>query len=86
MVIAGGSGYFFGPFLGALLAVILPELLRFTGGLYLIFYAAFVMVLLIVSPSGIFGFVDRLITTRKTKAASAARAAASATLSQGAAR
>ena len=66
--------------------MVLPELLRFTGGLYLIFYAAFVMVLLIVSPTGIFGFVDRIITTRKTKAASAARAAASATLAEGPAR
>ena len=68
MVISGGSGYFFGPFLGAILAVVLPELLRFTGGLYLILYAVFVMVLLIFSPTGIFGFIDRLTTTRKTKA------------------
>ena len=39
MVIVGGSGYFFGPFLGALVAVLLPEWLRFAGGYYLILYA-----------------------------------------------
>ena len=33
MVIVGGSGYFFGPFLGALVAVLLPEWLRFIAGL-----------------------------------------------------
>jgi branched-chain amino acid transport system permease protein len=84
MVIAGGSGYFFGPFLGALLSVVLPELLRFSGGLYLIIYAALVMGLLILSPTGIFGLIDRIITSRKTAAASDARKAATATLDQGA--
>jgi branched-chain amino acid transport system permease protein len=84
MVIAGGSGYFFGPFLGALLSIVLPELLRFSGGLYLIIYAALVMGLLILSPTGIFGLVDRIITSRRTAAASEARKSASATLDQGA--
>ena len=36
MVIVGGAGYFFGPFLGAIIAVLLPEWLRFTEGYYLI--------------------------------------------------
>ena len=30
MVIVGGSGFFLGPFLGAMIAVLLPEWLRFT--------------------------------------------------------
>src|ERR1700719_2594318 len=34
MVIVGGSGYFFGPFVGALIAVLLPEWLRVTQGYY----------------------------------------------------
>ena len=42
MVVIGGSGYFFGPFVGAIVAVLLPEWLRFSGGLYLIFYAVLV--------------------------------------------
>ncbi len=84
MVIIGGSGYFLGPFLGALLAVALPEWLRFTGGLYQIFFAMAVLLLLIVSPSGILGFVEKFAAGRRTRAASAARAAAAATLSEGA--
>ena len=32
MVIVGGAGFFFGPFLGAMIAVLLPDWLRFTQG------------------------------------------------------
>ena len=39
MVVVGGSGYFFGPFLGAIVAVLLPEWLRFTEGLLSMGYA-----------------------------------------------
>ena len=46
MVIVGGSGFFFGPFLGAMIAVLLPEWLRFTQGYYLMLYAVAVMLLL----------------------------------------
>ena len=60
MVIVGGSGYFFGPFLGTAVSVLLPEWLRFTEGLYLILYAAFVMVLMAFCPSGLLGLADRL--------------------------
>jgi branched-chain amino acid transport system permease protein len=60
MVIVGGSGYFFGPFLGTAVSVLLPEWLRFTGGLYLILYAAFVMGLMAFCPSGLLGLAERL--------------------------
>ena len=60
MVIVGGSGYFFGPFLGTAVSVLLPEWLRFTEGLYLILYAAFVMVLMAFCPSGLLGLAARL--------------------------
>jgi branched-chain amino acid transport system permease protein len=76
MVIVGGSGFFFGPFLGALIAVLLPEWLRFTEGYYLMLYAVAVILLLIYSPTGILGILDRYLTERRTKAASALRAAA----------
>jgi branched-chain amino acid transport system permease protein len=82
MVIVGGSGFFFGPFLGALIAVLLPEWLRFTEGLYLILYALFVMALLAYSPSGLLGILDRYLTDRRTRAASAARASATPTLTE----
>jgi branched-chain amino acid transport system permease protein len=60
MVIAGGAGYFLGPFLGALIAVALPEYLRFTGGYYLLGFAAFVLILLVVCPQGLLGLIERI--------------------------
>ena len=80
MVIVGGSGFFFGPFLGAAIGVLLPEWLRFAHGWYLIIYALFVMILLIKTPTGILGIIENMIAARKTRAASAARASASAGL------
>jgi branched-chain amino acid transport system permease protein len=76
MVIVGGAGFYFGPFLGAMIAVLLPEWLRFTEGYYLMLYAVAVMLLLIWSPTGILGIVDRYMAARRTKAASALRAVA----------
>jgi branched-chain amino acid transport system permease protein len=58
--------------------VLLPEWLRFTQGYYLMLYAVAVMLLLIYSPSGILGILDRYLTERRTKAASAMRAVAKA--------
>jgi branched-chain amino acid transport system permease protein len=106
MVIVGGAGFFFGPFLGALIAVLLPEwlqslpqFLKSLAGLedlptafkrineyYLIFYALFVMALLVWSPTGLLGIADRWMAERRTRAASAARAAAAPTLEKEAAR
>jgi branched-chain amino acid transport system permease protein len=59
MVIVGGSGSFFGPFVGALIAVLLPEWMRITEGYYLIVYAAAVMALMAFCPSGVLGLLDR---------------------------
>ena len=74
MVSVGGSGFFFGPFLGAAIAVLLPEWLRFTQGYYLMLYAIAVILLLIWSPTGILGIVDRYLGERRTRIASALRA------------
>lgn len=78
MVIVGGAGFFFGPFLGALVAVLLPEWLRFTEGLYLILYAAFVMALLAVCPTGLIGLAQRLWQARRPPPQPAAPAATEA--------
>lgn len=59
MVVAGGSGYLLGPFIGALLGVVLPEWLRFAGSLYLIIFASIVLVLLIICPQGVSGLAER---------------------------
>jgi branched-chain amino acid transport system permease protein len=72
MVVVGGSGYFFGPFLGAIVAVLLPEWLRFAQGYYLMGYAILVMVLMVFCPTGLLGLADRLLTPA-TKAAAVGR-------------
>lgn len=59
MVVAGGSGYLFGPFVGALLGVVLPEWLRFAGSLYLILFATIVLALLVICPQGVCGLIER---------------------------
>ena len=59
MVIVGGAGRFFGPFLGAAVSVLLPAWLRFSEGLYLMLYALFVMLLLAFCPSGLLGLAAR---------------------------
>ncbi len=80
MVIVGGSGFFFGPFLGAMIAVLLPEWLRFTQGYYLMLYALAVILLLIWSPTGILGILDRNLADRRARRASALRAASASSL------
>ena len=40
MVVVGGSGFYFGPILGAALVILLPEFLRVTDEYYLMIYAA----------------------------------------------
>src|SRR6185437_3922815 len=60
MVVVGGSGYFFGPFVGAGVVILLPEFLRFTQGYYLIIYSALVIVMLVFVPSGLIGVGAKL--------------------------
>jgi branched-chain amino acid transport system permease protein len=60
MVIVGGSGYFFGPFVGALVAVLLPEWLRVIQSYYLLLYAILVMLMMAFCPDGILGLLNRL--------------------------
>jgi len=77
MVIVGGAGNFFGPFVGALVAVLLPEWLRITQGYYLILYAAAIMVMMAFCPSGLLGLAERAIKSlngRRAGATTAVRA------------
>jgi len=104
MVVVGGSGYFFGPFLGAVVAVLLPEwlqgvdnaywlfgpladaaravlppaVLKSVAKHYLVAYAIFVMLLLVFSPGGIIGFVERHLAPSRRAAAQPAGAEAKA--------
>jgi branched-chain amino acid transport system permease protein len=61
MVIVGGSGYFLGPFVGGLVAILAPEWLRFTEGYYLIIYAMLVMVLMAFCPTGLIDLAERAV-------------------------
>jgi branched-chain amino acid transport system permease protein len=75
MVVVGGSGYFFGPFLGAVVAVLLPEWMRFAEGYYLMGYAVLVVILMVYCPSGLLGLAERLLTpAARSKAVPAAEA------------
>ncbi|MFO1150560.1 MAG: branched-chain amino acid ABC transporter permease [Alsobacter sp.] len=75
MVIVGGAGYFAGPFIGALVSVLLPEWLRFAEGYYLMAYALIVMVLLAFAPKGLVGLADGLWRPRAAPAPTPAAAA-----------
>ena len=62
MVIVGGSGYFFGPFVGALVAVLLPEWMRVIARpTTFMFYAVLVMVMMAFCPDGMLGLLERAI-------------------------
>ncbi len=60
MVVVGGAGYFFGPFVGAGVVILLPEVLRFTEGYYLIIYSGLVIVMLVFVPAGLLGIWSRV--------------------------
>ncbi|TMQ13756.1 MAG: branched-chain amino acid ABC transporter permease [Deltaproteobacteria bacterium] len=69
MVVVGGSGTFFGPALGAVVGVLLPEWLRFAQGWYLTAFGVAVIVLMLWLPGGLLSLPDRL----KARAIAASR-------------
>ena len=64
MVVIGGSGTFLGPFVGAGIAVLLPEWLRAWETYYLLIYAVLVMVMMAFFPGGIVGLTMRLLARK----------------------
>ena len=58
MVVMGGLGRFEGPFIGAILVTVLPEILRASEGLYLIIYALAVILMMLFMPKGLVGVWD----------------------------
>ena len=58
MVVMGGFGRFEGPFIGAILVTVLPEVLRASEGLYLVIYAAAVILMMLFMPKGLVGVWD----------------------------
>ncbi|MEY4751803.1 MAG: hypothetical protein RIQ60_4017, partial [Pseudomonadota bacterium] len=78
MVVVGGSGYFFGPIVGAAVGVLLPEWLRFAQAWYLFVFGGAVVILMLWLPDGLLSIPDRLKARRQSREASAARAAQAA--------
>ncbi len=71
MVVVGGSGTLAGPFVGAAIAVLLPEWLRFAESYYLLIYAALVIVMMAFCPTGIVGLLQRVAALRRRQPAPA---------------
>lgn len=65
MVVVGGSGTFAGPFVGAAVAVLLPEWLRAWETWYLLIYAVLVMVMMALAPGGLVGLASHFLSRRK---------------------
>jgi len=80
MVVVGGSGYFFGPLIGSAVGVLLPEWLRFAQGWYLFVFGGAVVLLMLWLPDGLLSIPDRIKAKRVAREASAARAAAAASV------
>jgi branched-chain amino acid transport system permease protein len=60
MVIAGGSGRFFGPALGAMVIVLLPEWLRFAADWYLAVFGFLIVAMMVWLPGGLLSLPERL--------------------------
>ena len=66
-VIVGGSGRFFGPVLGTVVIVLLPEWLRFMQNWYLAAFGFAIVALMIWLPGGILSIPERLQLRRFTR-------------------
>jgi ABC-type branched-subunit amino acid transport system ATPase component/ABC-type branched-subunit amino acid transport system permease subunit len=72
-VIVGGAGWVVGPVVGAVVTVVLPELLAWLAEYRLLFFGALLLVVLWLAPAGVIGTLARYMPRRKE----AARAPAS---------
>jgi branched-chain amino acid transport system permease protein len=64
-IIVGGSGRFFGPVLGTVVVVLLPEWLRFMQNWYLAAFGFAVVALMIWLPGGLLSLPQQLRRTGK---------------------
>jgi branched-chain amino acid transport system permease protein len=77
MVALGGTGHWWGAFLGALVYTMLPEALRSFGDLELLIYGVSLVLVLLFFPRGLGGALDLLVARlrRRRVAADPAKAA-----------
>jgi branched-chain amino acid transport system ATP-binding protein len=59
-VVVGGAGWTFGPVVGALVSVVLPELLSGLAQYRLLFFGASLLLILWIAPEGVLGTLARL--------------------------
>ncbi len=64
-VIVGGSGRFFGPLVGTVVVVLLPEWLRFAQNWYLMVFGFAVVALMVWLPGGVLSLADRWRRARR---------------------
>ena len=64
-VIVGGSGRFFGPLVGTVVVLLLPEWLRFAQNWYLMVFGFAVVALMIWLPGGLLSLQDRFGKERR---------------------
>ena len=80
MVVVGGSGYFLGPLVGALVGMVVPEWIRDVAPVlsnwYLPVFGATVVLMMVWLPDGLMSIPDRIKARRDSKLASAKRAEA----------
>jgi branched-chain amino acid transport system permease protein len=69
MVVIGGSGKFFGPVLGAAIALLLPEYLRFAKDWYLALFGFAVVIMMIWLPGGLLSLKETLQLARARREA-----------------
>lgn len=65
IVILGGSGTIWGPVIGSIIIVLLPEMLNALENLRLAFYGFFILLVLYVLPKGIVGTANSFIQKKK---------------------
>ncbi len=80
MVVVGGSGYFLGPLIGALVGMVVPDWIRdvfpILSNWYLPLFGGTVVLMMIWLPDGLMSLPDRIRAKRESKLASAKRAEA----------
>jgi branched-chain amino acid transport system permease protein len=84
MVVVGGAGYFWGPLLGALVGMVVPEWIRDVfptlANWYLPIFGVVVIMMMVWLPDGLMSIPDRIKAKRQAREANAARQSAGAAL------
>jgi branched-chain amino acid transport system permease protein len=77
MVVVGGAGYFWGPLLGALVGMVVPEWIRDVfptmANWYLPIFGTVVILMMVWLPDGLMSIPDRIKAKRQAREANAAR-------------